>query len=67
MADFEQYKEHIEHTFNAYCRIVIRQVAQWTAKAFPVPSVEYGRFVCIAQYKHDIDAFAADGDIGRAE
>lgn len=27
MTDFEQYKEHIEHTFNAYCKIVIRHTA----------------------------------------
>lgn len=27
MTDFEQYKEHIEHTFNAYCKIVIRHAA----------------------------------------
>lgn len=27
MNDFEQYKEHIEHTFNAYCKIVIRHTA----------------------------------------
>lgn len=27
MTNFEQYKEHIEHTFNAYCKIVIRHAA----------------------------------------
>lgn len=27
MTDFEQYKEHIEYTFNAYCKIVIRHAA----------------------------------------
>ena len=27
MTDFEQYKEHIEYTFNAFCKIVIRHAA----------------------------------------
>ena len=27
MTDFEQYKEHIEHTFNAYCKVVILHAA----------------------------------------
>lgn len=27
MTDSEQYKEHIEYTFNAYCKVVIRHAA----------------------------------------
>lgn len=27
MTDLEQYKEHIKHTFNPYCKIVIRHSA----------------------------------------
>lgn len=27
MTDFERYQEHIEYTFNAFCRVVIRYAA----------------------------------------
>lgn len=32
MIDFEKYKEHIEYTFHAFCRVVIRNAAISAAK-----------------------------------
>lgn len=32
MTDFEKYKEHIEYTFHAFCRVVIRNAAISVAK-----------------------------------
>ena len=44
----ESYKEHIEYTFNAFCRVVIRYAAinAWRDRGQPQAHLHKDRFRC---------------------